>query len=103
MEATYCGECAPVDQQDATTPGFIAQLKGWLTRKRYRYAMVFVDHHSDFDYIHPQLSLSSEETVKAKNAFEILAASHGERIINYHADGFKIMHGKMIVKIKHKG
>jgi hypothetical protein len=36
--------------------------------------------------IHPQVSLSSEETVKAKNAFEILAASYGVRIMNYHAD-----------------
>ena len=76
----------PVDQLDAMTPGFVAQLKGWLTRKRYRYATVFVDHHSNFDYIHPQVSLSSEQTVQAKNAFEILAASHGVRIMNYHAD-----------------
>ena len=84
--ATYIGECASVDQLDATTPGFVAQLKGWLTRKRTRYATVFVDYHSDFDYIHPQMTLSSEETVKAKNAFETIASSHGIKIKHYHAD-----------------
>ena len=52
-KATYCGECVSVDQLDATTPGFVAQLKGWLTRKWYRYATVFIDHYSDFDYVHP--------------------------------------------------
>ena len=43
MEATYCGECVSVDHL-ATTPGFVAQLKGWLTRKKYHYSTVFVDH-----------------------------------------------------------
>ena len=34
-KATYSGECISVDQLDATTQGFIVQLKGWLTGKRY--------------------------------------------------------------------
>ena len=85
-EATYCGECVSVDQLDATTPGFIAQLKGILTRRRYRYATVFVDHFSRVDYVVPQMSLTSEETVKAKQSFEVWATSHGVKIKHYHAD-----------------
>jgi hypothetical protein len=85
-EATYCGECVSVDQLDATTPGFIAQLKGILTRRRYRYATIFVDHFSRVDYVVPQMSLTSEETVKAKHSFEVWAASHGVKVKHYHAD-----------------
>ena len=84
--ATYGGECVSVDQPDATTPGFVAQLKGWLTRKRYRYATVFVDHQGNFDYIHPQMTLSSEESLKAKSTFENIASTHGIKIKHYHAD-----------------
>jgi hypothetical protein len=75
-----------VDQLDATTPGFIAQLKGILTRKRYHYVTIIVDHHSKVDYIVPQVSLTSEETLRAKNSFETRAASHGVSIKNYHCD-----------------
>ena len=86
IEATYCGECVSVDQLDATTPGFIAQLKGILTKKRYRYATVFVDHFSNIDYVVPQTSLTSEETVQAKRSFETWAETHGVKIKHYHAD-----------------
>ena len=85
-QATYCGECISVDQLDATTPGFVAQLKGILTRKRYRYATIFVDHFSDIDYVVPQTSLTSEETLRAKHSFEAWASSHNVPIKHYHAD-----------------
>jgi hypothetical protein len=68
---TAPGECIAVDQLESTTPGFIGQLKGnILTKERYRYATVFVDQYSDYTYVHFHVRLTSEETVKAKHAFE---------------------------------
>jgi hypothetical protein len=80
------GECISVDQLESTLPGFVAHLKGKLTRKRYKAATVFVDHKSRLSYIHLQESLTSKETVEAKHAFEAFARSFGIRIMHYHAD-----------------
>ncbi len=44
--ATKTGQCVSVDQMISTQVGFIAQLKGTLTRKRYTAATIFVDHYS---------------------------------------------------------
>ena len=41
---TQQGQCVSVDQLESTQVGFIAQLKGIPTKKRYRYATIFVDH-----------------------------------------------------------
>ena len=58
-----------VDQLESSTLGFIAQLKGVLITKHYKYATVFVNHFSRLSFIHLQQVLSSEETVQAKHAF----------------------------------
>jgi hypothetical protein len=80
------GECVSVDQLKLQLLGFVAQLKGKLTRKRYKAATVFVDHKSRLSYVHLQESLTSKETVEAKHAFEAFARSFGIRILHYHAD-----------------
>ncbi len=84
--ATKPGECISVDQLKSTTPGFIGQLKGIPTTKTFNAATIFVDNYSKLSYVHLQLNLTSEETVKAKTAFEAFAHSHGIRIQHYHAD-----------------
>ena len=84
--ATRPGECVSVDQMESTTKGLIAQLKGILTKQRYRYATVFIDHYSRFSYVHLQQTLTSSETLEAKIAFEQYADSHGVRVEHYHAD-----------------
>ena len=84
--ATKPGECVSVDQLESTTPGFIAQFKGALTKDRYRAATVFVDHFSRFSYIHLQRGLTSAETVQAKRAFESFSQAHGVTIKHYHCD-----------------
>ena len=68
--ATEPGQCVSVDQLESPTPGLIAQLKGIPTTQRYNAATVFVDHFSRLSYVHLQRSLSSEDTVRAKQAFE---------------------------------
>ena len=66
--------------------GFIAQLKGKLTKQRYKYATVFVDQFSGLSYAHLQRSITSSETVEGKLAFEAYARSMGVKIDAYHAD-----------------
>ena len=84
--ATKPGQCVSVDQMISTQVGFVAQLKGKLTTQRYRAATIFVDHYSRLRYVHLMHSLSSEEMMAAKRAFEIFANQHGVRILHYHAD-----------------
>jgi hypothetical protein len=40
------GEIVSVDQMESTEVGFFGQLKGSLTKKRYQYCIVFMDHFS---------------------------------------------------------
>jgi hypothetical protein len=42
--AAKLGEIVSVDQMESAEVGSFAQLKGSLTKKRYRYCTVFVDH-----------------------------------------------------------
>ena len=85
-KATYPGECVSVDQLQSTQPGFFAQLKGKLTTQRYNSSTVFVDHFSRLRYVHLMTSMSSEQTVEAKQAFERFANDHGVKIKHYHCD-----------------
>ena len=80
------GDCISVDQLESSTPGFIAQLKGALTKDRYRCATVFVDHASRHGYVYLQRSTSSNETLHAKHAFEAYSSKHNVHIKHYHCD-----------------
>ena len=80
------GQVVSVDQLVSPTPGFIAQMTGILTTKRYRYATVYVDHYSKFSYLYLQKTATAEETVEGKRAFERHAAENGIKIEHYHAD-----------------
>jgi hypothetical protein len=70
----------------STQVGFIAHLKGTLTKKRYTVATIFVGHCLRLKYIHLMTKLISEETIEAKQAFEHFAEQHGVRILHYHCD-----------------
>ena len=80
------GECVSVDQLESRVVGFVAQLKGKLTKGRYRIATVFVDHYSRLGYVHLQKDSTSAETLKAKKAFELFASKRGVKVRHYHAD-----------------
>ena len=80
------GDCIHIDQMESSTPGFMAQYKGWLTRDRYKVATIFVDSATNYTYAHMQRSTSAEETIEAKHTFERKAAQYGVRIKHYHAD-----------------
>ena len=84
--ATKPGQCVSVDQMISTQVGFFAQLKGRLTKNRYRAATIFVNHFSGYKYAHMMTNLSSEETVAAKRAFKLHESESGVTILHYHAD-----------------
>ena len=83
---TKPGEVVSVDQMVSHTPGLIAQMTGFLLRKRYRYATVFVDNFSDLSFVYFQKEASAQETIEAKEAFERYAKIRGIKVDHYHAD-----------------
>ena len=86
FKATKLGQCGSVDQMISTQVGVYAQLKGRLTKQRYRGSTIFVDHFSGYKYSHLMTHLLSEETVATKRAFELYVSELGVTILHYHAD-----------------
>ena len=74
------GECTSVDQIESSTPGFISQLKVKPTKHHYCAAKIFLDHYSDFTYLHMQRELSPDKTVQSKKVFEAYARTYRVRI-----------------------
>ena len=83
---TLPGHCVSVDILTSPTPGFIAQLKGSLTNRRYYHAAVYVDQATGFGFIHLQKSVSEEETLAGKLAFEQYCNRYNITVKAYHAD-----------------
>jgi hypothetical protein len=69
-----------------TEVGFFAQLKGSLTKKRYKCCTIFVDNYSRLCFVHFQIDDSTESTMAAKLAFEKYATKHGISLKHYHCD-----------------
>jgi len=80
------GHVVSVDQLVSPTPGLIAQLSGGITKQRYNYATVYVDHASGLGYVYLQKTANAEETVEGKLAFERYCRERGVNIRHYHAD-----------------
>lgn len=69
---TAPGHVVSVDQLVSPTPGLIAQMTGFLTTKRYKYATVYVDQFSRFGYVHLQKTATAEETVEGNEPLSAL-------------------------------
>ena len=80
------GNCVSVDQLISPTPGFVPTHRGRPTLQRYKGATVFVDHYSEYTYIHLMIEMNAESTIKAKEAFERIAHSYSIHIKHYHCD-----------------
>jgi hypothetical protein len=80
------GDVVSVDQLETSTPGFKGQITGILTRQRIVGSTISVDQASDMGYVYHHLSMSSEETVRAKESFERYAKSYGVNIKHYHQE-----------------
>lgn len=80
------GDCISVDQLQSTMPGIIATMSSFLSKRRYHYVTVFVDHKTNIDFVYLQETSGGEETLKAKHAFENYARARGGIIWHYHCD-----------------
>ena len=66
---TEPGELISFDQLESPTPGFIVQITGHLTTKRYKYATVFIDQASNLGYVYMQTKNNTIGTLEAKAHF----------------------------------
>ena len=80
------GDIISVNQMVSPVPGLIAQMVGFLTKQRYKYATVFVDQASRMGFVYLQKTCSAEETIEAKRAFKKYAMNRGVTVQAYHAD-----------------
>ncbi len=78
-------------------------MTGRLTRQRIVGSTIYVDHASDMSYVYHHTSMTSEETVKGKQAFEKFAATHGVYIKHYHADNGRFKDNLFMKDIEDKG
>jgi hypothetical protein len=83
---TKPGECISVDQMMSTEVGIYAQLKGKLTKKRYKCTTIFVNHFSHLCFVHQQLNHKPDKALTAKLPFEHYAAEHRVKILHYHCN-----------------
>ena len=74
-----------------------------LTNKCIVASTIYVDHASDFSYVYHQTSMTSEEILNSKLAFEKFAASHGVHIKHYHADNGRFKDNLFTKSIEDKG
>ena len=93
--STIPGAVVSIDQLKSPVPGFVPIAKGQPTIQKYCGASVFVDHGSDFTYIHMHHHLTTDETIDAKHAFE-RTEQHGVQILHYHCNNGKFA-GKAFV------
>lgn len=94
------GANTSTDQLVSSHPGMIPQTSGKMTRGRYAGETVFVDHYSDFTYIHLMKDFSSQQTVEANNSYERKAAQYGLRIKRYRADNGRFKDNLFMQDIK---
>ena len=81
------GACVSTDQLISTVPGLIPQVRGILMKAKFTGATIFVDHCTDFTYVHlMKTNFTGQETVEAKHAWERKCAEYQVRIRRYHCD-----------------
>lgn len=69
LPAIAPGQVVSVDQLVSPTRGIVPCHRGIPATKRYKGATVFVDHYSNFTYIHLMTEMDGAETVRAKESF----------------------------------
>ena len=80
------GEVVSVDQLVSPVSGLIAQMTGFITKHRYKYATVYIDQFSGFSFVYLQRTASAQETLESKQAMEQYAQARNITIQAYHTD-----------------
>ena len=83
--------------------GLIAQMTGFRTTKRYRYATVYIDQGSRLSFTYLQKTATAEETFEGKQAFEKYSEQRGVRIRGYHANNGIFKANKWVLACRAKG
>ena len=68
------------EQIVSAQPGLIPQMPGFLTNQRLWGATTFVDHVSDYVYVHLMRDLSLTKTLLAKSAMKKVLAQAGQTV-----------------------
>ena len=79
-------QCVSMDILDSHKLLFIAHMNGQLTKKRYKYVTVSVDHFSDLKYVHCISEMTSEEIIYANKCFDRYAAGFNVNVEHYHCE-----------------
>lgn len=96
------GANTSTDQMISPYGGFIPQLKGRLMRAKYYAATIFVDHFTDYTYVHLMRDTTAESTLEAKNAYEQLMLQHRHRVRAYHADNGRFAENLFVADVRDK-
>ena len=99
----FPGANTSTDQMLSPYGGLIPQMKGKLMRAKYYGATIFVDHFTDYTYVHLMKDTKSESTIEAKNAYESLMKSYGHDVRKYHADNGRYAESLFVQDVKDKG
>ena len=97
---TTPGQCISVDQMESSLPGFVAQLKGSLTTRRYKGATIFKDHATGFIHVSLMTDFTGEATVTACREFEAHSREMGVEIRHYHCDNGRFADNKFLSHCK---
>ena len=82
--------------------GMIPQMKGRLMRAKYYAATIFVDHYTDYTYVHLMKDTTAESTLESKNSYESLMKSYGHDVRKYHADNGRYAENTFVQDAKDK-
>lgn len=99
----FTGANTSTDQMISPFGGLIPQMKGRLMRAKYYAATIFVDHHSDYTYVHLMQDTTAVATLEAKNAYERLIGTFGSKVLAYHADNGRFAEKAYMSDVKDKG
>jgi len=96
------GDGVSMDQIVSAQPGLIPQMTGFLTSKRIWGCTTFVDHVTDYVYVHLMRDFTLAETLLAKASWEKLLAQAGHAVTHYHADNGRFADNGFIADINKK-
>ena len=71
-------------------------------RAKYYGATIFVNHFTDYAYVHLMKDATAASTLEAKNAYESLIASFGHKVHAYHADNGRFAENDYVADVKDK-
>ena len=75
------------------TPEFVPTHRGIPTVQQYLGATFFVDHFSDYTYIHLMIKIDGPANVEATLTFERIFSQNNLSVMHYHCDN-----GLLVIK-----